>query len=105
MPALKVYFDSGSTTITPEFNDKAKDLVDYLAANSGAKAAISVFNDPTGDPVKNGELSKNRAQTVQAALVSAGVAADRLQLRKPADTTGTAATNAASRRVEVTLFK
>ena len=105
MPALKVYFDSGSTTITPEFNDKAKDLVDYLAANSGAKAAISVFNDPTGDPVKNAELSKNRAQAVQAALVSAGVAADRLQLRKPADTTGTAATNAASSRVEVTVFK
>ena len=105
MPALKVYFDSGSTTITPEFNDKAKDLVDYLAANSGAKAAISGFNDPTGDPVKNAELSKNRAQAVQAALVSAGVAADRLQLRKPADSTGTAATNAASSRVEVTVFK
>ena len=105
MPALKVYFDSGSTTITPEFNDKAKDLVDYLAANSGANAAISGFNDPTGNPVKNAELSKNRAQAVQAALVSAGVAADRLQLRKPADTTGTAATNAASSRVEVTLFK
>ena len=105
MPALKVYFDSGSTTITPEFNDKAKDLVDYLAANSGANAAISGFNDPTGNPVKNAELSKNRAQAVQAALVSAGVAADRLQLRKPADTTGTAATNAASSRVEVTVFK
>ena len=82
-----------------------RELVDYLAANSGAKAAISGFNDPTGDPVKNGELSKNRAQAVQAALVSAGVAADSLELRKPADTTGTAATNAASSRVEVTLFK
>ena len=45
--------------------------------------------------MKNGELSKNRAQPVQAALVSAGVAAARLELRKPADTTGTAATNAA----------
>ena len=105
MPALKVYFDSGSTTIAPEFNDKAKELVDYLAANSGAKAAISGFNDPTGNPVKNAELSKNRAQAVQAALVSAGVAADSQELRKPADTTGTAATNAASSRVEVTLFK
>ena len=105
MPALKVYFDSGSTTIAPEFNDKAKHLADYLAANSGAKAAISGFNDPTGDPVKNAELSKNRAQAVQAALVSAGVAADSLELRKPADTTCTAATNAASSRVEVTLFK
>lgn len=54
--------------------------------------------------MKNGELSKNRAQAVQAALVSAGVAADRLQLRKPADSTGTAAC-AASSRVEVTVFK
>lgn len=105
MPALKVYFDSGSTTLSSDFADKAKELVDYLAANTDVKAAISGFNDPTGDPVKNAELSKNRAQAVQAALTAAGVAADRLELRKPADTTGTAATNAASRRVEVTLYK
>ncbi|MDO5692551.1 MAG: OmpA family protein [Pseudomonadota bacterium] len=105
MPALKVYFDSGSAAVSDEFTSQAKELVDYLAANPDAKAAISGFNDPTGDPEKNAELSKNRAEAVKATLETLGVAADRLELRKPADTTGTADTNAASRRVEVTLFR
>ena len=105
MPALKVYFDSGSTVVAPEFNERAKELADHMAAHPELKAAISGFNDPTGDPVKNAELAKNRADAVKAALVMMGVNADRLDLRKPAETTGTATTNAASRRVEVTLIK
>lgn len=40
---------------------------------------------------------------VQPKLVAAGVAKDRMLLEKPAETTGTAATNAASRRVDVML--
>ncbi|MCB2069358.1 MAG: OmpA family protein, partial [Ottowia sp.] len=66
VPMLKVYFDSGKTAVAAEFADKAKALVDYLKAHADAKAVISGFNDPTGDPAKNAELSKNRAQAVQA---------------------------------------
>ena len=105
MPALKVYFDSGKTDVHADFAAKSADLVAYMKANPDAKAVISGFNDPTGNAAANAELSKNRAQAVQAALVSAGVAQDRTVLEKPAETTGTAASNAASRRVEVVLRK
>lgn len=105
VPLLRVFFDTGKTDVAPEFSDKAKALVAYLQANADVKAVISGFNDPTGDPAKNAELSKHRAEAVQAALVAAGVPADRTALEKPADATDTGATNAASRRVDVILRK
>lgn len=105
LPALKVYFDSAKTDVHGDFATKATDLVNYLKANPEAKAVISGFNDPTGDAAKNAELSKHRAQAVQAALVAQGVTEDHTVLEKPAETSGTAATNAASRRVEVTVRK
>ena len=105
LPALKVYFDSAKSDIHGDFAAKATDLINYLKANAGTTAVISGFNDPTGNAAANAELSKQRAQAVQAALVAQGVAADRTVLEKPAETTGTAVTNAASRRVEVVLRK
>ena len=105
VPALKVYFDSGKTDVHGDFTTKSADLVNYMKANADTKAVISGFNDPTGNAAANAELSKNRAQAVQAALVAAGIPEDRTVLEKPAETSGTAATNAASRRVEVVLRK
>ncbi len=105
MPALKVYFDSAKSDVHGDFATKATDLVNYLKANADAKAVISGFNDPTGNAAANAELSKQRAQAVQAALVAQGITEDRTVLEKPAETTGTAVTNAASRRVEVVLRK
>lgn len=105
VPLLRVFFDTGKTEIAPEFADKSKAFVDYLKANPDAKAVISGFNDPTGDPVKNAELSKKRAEAVQAALVAAGVPTDHTVLEKPAETTDTGTTNAASRRVDVMVRK
>ena len=105
VPALKVYFDSGKTDVHGDFTTKSADLVNYMKANADTKAVISGFNDPPGNAAANAELSKNRAQAVQAALVAAGIPADRTVLEKPAETSGTAATNAASRRVEVVLRK
>lgn len=104
-PALKVYFDSGKTDVSAEFAAKAGELVSYLKANPGAKAVISGFNDPTGDAAKNAELSKQRAEAVQAGLVAAGVPQEQTALEKPADTTDTSASNSASRRVEVMIRK
>ncbi len=45
------------------------------------------------------------AKAVQAALEAQGIPHDRTVLEKPAETSGTAATNAASRRVEVVVRK
>lgn len=102
-PSLKVYFDTGKADVHPEFADKSAALVEYLKGNTIYTAVISGFNDPTGDPEANARLSKSRAEAVQAALVAAGLPKERTRLEKPADTTGTAATNAASRRVDVVI--
>ncbi len=103
VPKLQVFFDSGKTDVAAEFADKSKALVAYLQSHADMKAVVSGFNDPTGDPVKNAELSKQRAKAVQAALEAAGVPADRAVLEKPAEATGDTASNAASRRVDVVL--
>jgi outer membrane protein OmpA-like peptidoglycan-associated protein/uncharacterized protein YidB (DUF937 family) len=104
-PSLKVYFDTGKTDVAAEFADKSKALVDYLKTTPAAVAVISGFNDPTGDPVANKELAKNRAKAVQAALTAAGIPNDRTRLEEPVDATGTGATLAASRRVDVMVRK
>jgi uncharacterized protein YidB (DUF937 family)/outer membrane protein OmpA-like peptidoglycan-associated protein len=105
MPSLKVYFDTGKTDVAVEFADKSKALVEYFKTTPTAVAVISGFNDPTGDPVANEELAKNRAKAVQGALMAAGIPNDRTALEKPADATGTGVTNAASRRVDVMVRK
>ncbi len=102
-PALKVYFETGSAGVSSEFAEKASELVAYLKEHANAQAVISGFNDSTGDPERNAELSKERAEAVQAALVAAGVPQERTVLEKPVDATGTAGTDSASRRVEVVV--
>ena len=103
MPVLRVFFDTGKTEVAAAFAEKSKSLVDFLNANPDVKAVISGFNDPTGDAARNAELSKQRAEAVKAALEAAGVAPDRAILEKPAETSDTGSTNAASRRVDVML--
>ena len=103
VPLIQVFFDSGKTDVASEFGAKSAELVVYLKANGNSKAVISGFNDSTGDAAKNAELSKQRAQAVQAALVAQGIDGSRTLLEKPADTSGTADNNAASRRVDVVV--
>ena len=102
-PMLQVFFDTAKTDVAPEFADKSKDLVAFLQSHADAKAVVSGFNDPTGDAAKNAELSKQRAQAVQAALLAAGVSQGQIVLEKPAETTDAATSNSAARRVDVTI--
>lgn len=104
-PMLAVYFDSGSTEVTPDFESVAEGVLGYLEANPGATAQISGFNDPTGDPELNAELSKNRAENVQAQLVALGVPEERTDLVQPDDTTSEELSNAEARRVEITIVE
>jgi K(+)-stimulated pyrophosphate-energized sodium pump len=101
-PALKIYFDSGKEVLTPEFAEKSKDLVDYLKTHAETKVSVSGFNDPSGDPAANALLAKARAVAVASGLIAAGIAEDRIALKKPAETTGSGG-NAEARRVEVTV--
>ena len=104
-PMLTVYFDVGKADVTPDFAGAAADLLAYLEANPDATLAISGFNDPTGDAALNAELSKNRAQSVQLALVALGVEEGQTDLVKPDDTTSTDVTAEEARRVEVTIVE
>ena len=65
---------------------------------------LSGFTDPTGDAAANAELAKNRAQAVAAELEAEGIAADRIDLVKPADSSDETVDLSAARRVEITVI-
>jgi outer membrane protein OmpA-like peptidoglycan-associated protein len=102
-PVVKVYFDTGKTDVAPAFTGTADGLKAWLAAHSGSTLAVSGYNDKTGNAAANAELSKERAKAVKAALVASGIPDASVALEKPADTTDTSGSNAAARRVEVTV--
>ena len=102
-PAAKVLFASGKTEVPAESADAMKKVVDFLAAGKDAKVQLSGYNDPSGDPGKNAELSKLRAFAVRDALKAAGVAEDRIVLKKPEDT-NKAGNPDEARAVAISLF-
>ncbi len=100
-PQLSVYFDTASADVSPDFAAAAAPIKAYMDANPGAKLAVSGYNDPRGDAAMNAELSKNRAQSVQAALVALGVPATAIDLEKPPETTDADVSLENARRVDV----
>ncbi|WP_066569896.1 OmpA family protein [Snodgrassella sp. CFCC 13594] len=97
---VKFYFASGSNALAADANTALADVV--AGAKEGKKVVISGFHDSTGDAKANAEVSKQRAQAVEAAVVALGVSSAQIELRKPQDTEGSG--NAAeARRVEVSL--
>ncbi len=97
---VKFYFASASAELAVGANEALADVVAGMKA--GKSAAISGYHDTTGDPQKNADLAKKRAQAVNAALVALGVDGSKLDLKKPQqmEITGN---NAQARRVEVIL--
>lgn len=101
-PAAKLYFDVDVSEKIAEGDAGLAPIVAWLAANPTARAVVTGYHDPTGTAERNHDLAKSRAQTVQAALVAAGVAADRIDLVKPISTDGGGDLKEA-RRVEVSV--
>lgn len=100
-PVVKVYFDTGKTVVADSFGATAAGLKSWLASHAGSSLGVSGFNDKTGNAAANAALSKQRAEAVKAALVTAGIADSSVELVKPTDTTDTTTDNAGARRVEV----
>ena len=71
------------------------------AGKDGKKLVVSGFADSTGNAAANEELSKQRAQAVQAFFEAQGVNAANIELRKPESTTGAVGNDVEGRRVEV----
>ena len=98
---VKFYFASGKADLASGAAAALADVVKGVA--EGRKAVISGYTDASGDPAKNEELAKQRALAVRDTLKAAGVAEDKVELKKPEAMTGSGDA-AQARRVEVTLL-
>ena len=96
----KGYFSKGEGGPGAGANEALADVVKGVA--DGKMAVVSGFHDATGDAALNAELAKQRALAVRDALKGLGVAEDKIELKKPEETTATGS-NAEARRVEVVL--
>ena len=97
---VKFYFASGAATLAEGAPAALANVV--KAVGEGKVAVISGYHDASGDPAQNAELAKQRAFAVRDALKTLGVAEDKVELSKPAESTGSGSA-AEARRVEVTL--
>lgn len=101
-----IQFDVNSATLKPESRPVLQQIAEALAAAPTLKVRIEGHTDSTGDPAKNLDLSKRRAESVKKALVEQfKIAADRLTTdgfgdTKPAATNDTPQGRAENRRVE-----
>jgi K(+)-stimulated pyrophosphate-energized sodium pump len=97
---VKFYFATAKAELAGGAESALADVAKGVAA--GKKAIVSGYTDASGDPAKNAELAKQRAMAVSAALKAAGIADDKIELKKPEILTGSG-NNAEARRVEVAL--
>ncbi|MBS0440426.1 MAG: sodium-translocating pyrophosphatase, partial [Proteobacteria bacterium] len=97
---VKFYFASGKAEVATGAGAALADVAKAVA--EGKRAVLSGFTDASGDPAKNEELAKQRAFAVRDALKAAGVAEDKIELKKPEQLTGSGDA-AQARRVEVAL--
>ena len=99
-PLDKIYFALGKSELPANAGDAVAKAVATLAAKPQGIVLLSGFHDLSGDPARNAELARERAQAVRAALQAAGVAGERIKLRKPESTLG-GGTAEEARRVEI----
>lgn len=99
LPA-KVYFEVDQAEIGDQGKKLVGDVVQIIKKAGGMKIDITGFTDKTGDPEKNLDLAKRRAQVVRDALITAGVPAGDITMKPPFFVTGTGS-DAEARRVEI----
>ncbi|WP_438395210.1 cytochrome c oxidase subunit II [Caballeronia sp. DA-9] len=99
LPA-SIYFETGKSALPADASAAVQAAADYAKAHPDAKFNLSGFTDATGSAATNADLAKTRAQAVRDALKAAGIAEDRIILKKPETITGGADAREA-RRVEI----
>lgn len=96
----RIYFAVGSAEPGADLADAVARAQAALSATPDAIVLLSGFHDPSGDALRNAELAKARAMAVRDALLTAGVEAERVRLRKP-ETTAVDGPPEEARRVEI----
>lgn len=102
-PKVSVYFAVGKSDIAPDFAAAVAPIKAWLEAHPDDRVQLSGFTDPTGNAAANAELAKSRAQAVAAELSAEGIAAERMDLVKPADSSDETVDLSGARRVEITV--
>lgn len=103
-----VTFDSNSSSLKPAGANTLTGVA--MVLKEYAKTAVNVagYTDSTGKRELNMKLSQQRAESVASALITQGVAANRINTHgmgpdNPVASNGTAEGKAQNRRVEITL--
>jgi K(+)-stimulated pyrophosphate-energized sodium pump len=97
---VKFYFASAKAELASGSEAALADVAKAVAA--GKRAVVSGYHDASGDPALNAELARQRAVAVRDALKTAGVPEDKVELKKPEQTTA-GGPAAEARRVEVVV--
>lgn len=98
----KIYFDTGYHALPSDGPSKLTTIIDWLQEHPESKAVISGFHDPRGDKAMNIALSKKRAESVYNYLVSVGIPAENIEMRKPQNVEGDGDLSEA-RRAEISI--
>ena len=99
---FQVFFDTGKSALDDAAQAEVKKALEYWNAHKDGKIALSGFVDATGGADKNAELAKHRAQAVAKLLTDGGIAADRIEMRKPQTiTAGSDGADKQARRVDI----
>jgi outer membrane protein OmpA-like peptidoglycan-associated protein len=75
----EVVFDYDQMNIPSKEMDKVSDTVNYLQQNPSFRVGIDNFTNPNNTETENLTLAQRRVDAVRAALINAGLPADRLR--------------------------
>lgn len=103
-PAARVYFGLDRYSLPGDVESALADVVGYLKRHPEAKAELKGFHDRRGRADHNRMLASNRATSVSDYLIASGIAADRVVVAQPVETTGSGPHQEA-RRVEVSIIR
>ena len=98
---VQVFFATGQSALDTKAQEQVQAAAAWLNAHADIKVALSGFVDATGSADVNAELAKQRAQAVAKALTDAGVAAERIEMRKPQTITDSTGADEQARRVDI----
>lgn len=103
---FEAFFDENKTTLRPESTVRLDKFLKEIKALTHEVIVVVGHTDSTGDEARNRKLSEQRAETVKAYFVAAGVESHRVLAegkgsKQPATDNKTPEERAKNRRVEV----
>lgn len=103
-----VLFATAQATLNPNGQAAVRKLAEALAQNPNRTVLVEGFTDSDGSDAYNQQLSERRASAVRSALLSMGVAAERISMRGygkafPVAVNDTPTNKALNRRVEIVV--